>query len=291
MNRIRPHFIHLGPEKTGSSWLHDMLEQHPDVDLPPLKEIRYFYERFISRTSFLRRLLGSHWVSQDYRMYLLERGGVYMRHPLSAWRSRSRLAWDLSYLFGRRSDRWFERLFPAGPHKVTGDFSPQTFDLDRRSIEAIAEGWPSTRVMLVVREPVEWTWSFTRMSLIKDRSPSAVPDESYLQFFAQCAASYPNRENIAKWRDHFGGRLKVLFFDELVATPDLFLADVCDFLSLPTAPIAGFEGAGRPRNEGRTLLLPDHLRRHLIDLYIGDVRKLAEDFGSHPARWLKDYEG
>ena len=37
-----PDFIGVGPEKTGTTWIHSRLRRHPDVWVPPIKELRYF---------------------------------------------------------------------------------------------------------------------------------------------------------------------------------------------------------------------------------------------------------
>lgn len=43
-----PNFLHLGPGKSGSTWLHEVLSLHPQVYLSPAKDLYYFsryYER------------------------------------------------------------------------------------------------------------------------------------------------------------------------------------------------------------------------------------------------------
>jgi hypothetical protein len=37
-----PHFIGLGAPKSGSTWIHHNLDRHPDVFVPPEKELHYF---------------------------------------------------------------------------------------------------------------------------------------------------------------------------------------------------------------------------------------------------------
>lgn len=39
---MRPHFLIIGAEKAGTTWLHDVLSAHPDLFLPSTKEIHYF---------------------------------------------------------------------------------------------------------------------------------------------------------------------------------------------------------------------------------------------------------
>lgn len=43
-----PNFLFLGPDKCGSTWLHDVLSTHPQVHLTPAKDT-YFFDREFSR--------------------------------------------------------------------------------------------------------------------------------------------------------------------------------------------------------------------------------------------------
>ena len=43
-----PTFVHIGPGKTGSTWLHEVLSLHPDVYLTPAKDL-YFFSRYYGR--------------------------------------------------------------------------------------------------------------------------------------------------------------------------------------------------------------------------------------------------
>ncbi len=47
MTRL-PNFLYIGPDKAGSSWLHDVLIQHPDVFLTPAKDL-YFFDRYYDK--------------------------------------------------------------------------------------------------------------------------------------------------------------------------------------------------------------------------------------------------
>ena len=44
MSRL-PNFLYVGPDKAGSSWLHEVLLKHPDVYLTPAKDL-YFFDRY-----------------------------------------------------------------------------------------------------------------------------------------------------------------------------------------------------------------------------------------------------
>ncbi|WP_457205709.1 sulfotransferase domain-containing protein [Nocardioides sp. P5_C9_2] len=47
MSRL-PNFLYVGPDKAGSSWLHEILLGHPDVYLTPAKDL-YYFDRYYDR--------------------------------------------------------------------------------------------------------------------------------------------------------------------------------------------------------------------------------------------------
>ncbi len=44
----KPNFIYIGPDKAGSSWLHEVLLTHPSVFMPEAKDL-YFFDRYYER--------------------------------------------------------------------------------------------------------------------------------------------------------------------------------------------------------------------------------------------------
>ncbi|MCY7396859.1 MAG: sulfotransferase domain-containing protein [Nocardioides sp.] len=81
MNRL-PNFLYVGPDKAGSSWLHEMLLKHPDVYLTPAKDL-YFFDRYYDR--------GPEWYRSQFRDARTEKvvGEVcqdYLFHPEAAAR-------------------------------------------------------------------------------------------------------------------------------------------------------------------------------------------------------------
>lgn len=290
MDHRRPNFLHIGPEKTGTSWLYAMLAQHPGVHVNPVKEVRYLWEASAFPTEgLLGRFGNGDWHNRDYRDYLKERLKFYLRHPGVAARSAGRLNWDCRYLFGLRSDAWFARLFACDDNKISGDFSPQTAHLPPWDILRIARAWPETKVLLTLREPVAWAWSAARMALIRDRDPAEIGDSEFLDFFLEYASYFPSASVIATWQRFFAGRFQLLWFDDIVAKPDRVLKEVCQFLGLSTAPVAGFEAVAQASNRGRSLALPPRFRALLIDLYRDEVELLALRYGIHPRQWLEGY--
>lgn len=79
MNRL-PNFLYVGPDKAGSSWLHEIMLRHPDVYLTPAKDL-YYFDRYYDR--------GLAWYASQFRDARDERvvGEVcqdYLFHPQAA---------------------------------------------------------------------------------------------------------------------------------------------------------------------------------------------------------------
>lgn len=50
-------FIGVGPGKTGGTWLYRTLQQHPDAQIPPIKELNYFsIEQNVGKTNVIDSL-------------------------------------------------------------------------------------------------------------------------------------------------------------------------------------------------------------------------------------------
>jgi hypothetical protein len=45
---VTPNFVYIGPDKAGSSWLHEVLIRHPQVFMPEAKDL-YFFDRYYDR--------------------------------------------------------------------------------------------------------------------------------------------------------------------------------------------------------------------------------------------------
>ncbi len=288
-----PDFLGIGPEKTGSSWLYSMLAKHPEVRLTPAKEIRYFYERWAYPNEGLIQRFSpkGDWHAANNRAYLRERLSDLRRRPnqiVSGW---GRLAWDAWFLFGPRNDVWYKILFlGTSSGVITGEISPQYFHLPPLEIKRMSELLPRVKVLLMLREPTEWCWSFARMAMIGSRDPDSIDQTEYLSFFDEYRSYYPSLHRIGQWRSQFGDRLYLDFFDRIAEDPHGLLDDVCRFLA-----IARFEqtpvrlNVEQLVNRGQPLDLPPRFQPVLQRLFRDIVEELAEEFGDPPRRWLAAY--
>ena len=286
-----PDFLGIGAQKAGTSWLHQMLRQHPQVWLPHAKEIHYFDHRFPPGAGEQRDKAPDPFVLSGSFQKKVQRRGL--GNMLSKLRSRSlaELRWDLRYHFGKRDDRWYASLFEQGRGLLTGDITPAYSALDEEAVKYIHGLMPGVRVILLLRDPIERAWSHALMGLGKfaQTDPENIGDEALLAHFS----SFHSRrrgayvEMLEKWERHFAPeQIFVGFFDDIADAPESLLRAILEFLGVSV------EGDWLPSNRhekvnpGDKIPIPPRLKQNLARMYLGDLEQLAARFGGHPQQWL-----
>jgi hypothetical protein len=118
-----PDFMCIGAERAGTSWLYVNLKYHPEVWLPPVKEIRFFNARNRKTGRYYRR-------REILRQQLLLRFRDYagdLRSGRLEFLEPENLRWDFRYFLKKRDLAWYESLFEdiqtkskATSHPATG---------------------------------------------------------------------------------------------------------------------------------------------------------------------------
>lgn len=292
-----PHFIGVGPEKTGTTWLFQNLVHHPDVWLVPVKETCFFYEsalypgeRWTSRLALKRD-----WHHQRYWNYLIRRPGHLIKYPshiLEFWRA----YWDWRYLFDVHDDAWYQWAFKfAKSNQIAGEISPPYFFMPERGIEHMRQLVPDVRIIIFIRNPIDWRWSFAKMDLMKNRGrgiDQVAPAEftRFLDVFRDRSFA----KTLEIWRKHFPAeQLFICFFDELTEEPARVFEDVCAFLGVDHGrlPAAAAEQLARRVNAGRTGALPPAVAERLVADSRQDIEDLGRMFDTYPARWQAQLAG
>jgi len=116
-----PNFLYVGPDKAGSSWLHETLIRHPEVYLTPAKDL-YFFDRYYDR--------GADWYAAQFRDASDEPvvGEVcqdYLFHPEAAERIHTTLGPDLRIMVSLRDP--VERAWSSYLYMRKHGIGPQTF--------------------------------------------------------------------------------------------------------------------------------------------------------------------
>jgi hypothetical protein len=290
-----PDFLGIGPPKTATSWMYAALAQHPDVTLPPIKELGYLWARaFLPDTRYLSRFTSKHWYFRTRRYQVRAR---FRRHTGSLFRGRldsPALLWDLRYALLPHTDAWYSRLFDE--RRLSGDITPKYCELPDPHILRIRDAYPHIRIVISVRDPVEREWSRAKMNLCakRGRRPEDVSDAEWIAHFDSPiqAAANDYLSLYRRWTARFGeDAVHLFFFDDVVNEPRETLEALCRFLGLSSPPEAVMRDIERPRNAGLTAPVPDHLRSYLFEKHREKMTSFAEGLPMfhHPRRWLERY--
>jgi hypothetical protein len=286
-------FIAIGPPKTATGWLYKTLKEHPDVFLPPDKEIRYFWvKEFLGKSNFIRKLFGKHWHYKEKRRYLKYRIKHHFSTLVSGRVNFHDIWWDFRYFFFTENDSWYCNLFDK--NRLSGDITPKYSELSEKSIEEIRALYPHAKIIISLRSPIDREWSRAKMNLMKKKGIDDYSKIDASQFKDEFMDDLQHKANdyvslVKRWKKHFSeNNVFVFFYEELLDNPHKLINDVCDFLNIKQLE---FRTAAAKVNPGIKQEIPVHFKKLLIDLNYPFMIKMPEYFKSkYPEQWLKECE-
>ena len=280
-----PDFLGIGAQKSGTTWLHENLVRHPQIWLPPVKEMHYLDH---APPGLRKRLMG--------RPEHLRRARANLRRCLvSALKGGSRedLAWAARYCLGTRNDEWYGSLFPRTRGKITGEICPGYARLDEEQVERVYRLMPNARIIYLIRNPMERAWSALAMHFRKDRYDGVqkIP-EGEIEARVHRAKNRRHGEytrNLAAWEAFYPRKqIAVEFFDDLIEEPRVVLEKILEFLGADSRGEVIPADVARRRNPGQGEEVPPHLESLLARAVLSEARALHARFeNSHTRRWLE----
>jgi hypothetical protein len=252
-----PDFLIIGPQRTGTTWLHAHLRFHPQVFLSEPKELYFF--------SSLKTRSAKRFVSDRLDWYLR-----FFRDPL--WRRAAKIALCL-----RHSGEVYRPI-------VRGEATASYAAMDADVIDDIVALNPNVKALLMIRHPIERAWSHAKKDLVRSakREFTSVAADEFRAFFSD---PYQRRcARYAELADTWGARLKpgnlfVGVFDQIATRPQEMLLDVMRFLGVRADPRYVDPDAGNPVNPTAATRIPPEHRAFLASLYAEDMRAARERFG------------
>jgi len=251
-----PDFVGIGVQKSGTTWIADVLAQHPGVVIRE-KEISFFV-RYYHR--------GWRW----YELHFRDKQG--------------RLAGEFSvnYIYSPRSDSTHREFYPR--------WNPRRRLLFWRTYPAaraeLAARYPDLKIIVAFRDPADRAWShywFWRRRRERNRK-KVVPFERMFQDDGRWIRTQGYYADLLKpWRATFPD-LKVVFFDDIVTRPLEVARDVYAFVGADPAFAPALE---QRVNAGRYPEMPAETRRTLVHLYRGQIEELAAMTGRDLGRWCE----
>lgn len=271
-----PDFICIGQPKAATGWLYDQLFHHPGFWMPPAKELSYLNQD-----------------APNMGFIFPERREKYP----DRWNRDQRDVQFLEYARGhRRTPRnldIYAGLFAFKGGKLSGDISPMYCLLEGGTIEEVAARFPRTRILFIVRDPVERAWSRMVMAQrdgLLDRA--VLEDKRLLRLHIRDEPKVGGimaTQIVARWRRHAPHLpFRTILFDDIVGNAQESRRGILEFLG------ADPEGGGLPPEHNRKadderIAMNDAARALLVKRYAGELRAGADLFGGAARGWPARY--
>jgi len=146
-----------------------MLGQHPQVWIPPFKEVQYFNHLHVPEH---RKWIGWHYRNKPQEIRERHKArNVELDPALDAYLT----AITSGKMF---HNQWYKRVFaPAPEHAMPMDFTPEYSGLPDAGVQAVRDFMPKAKVIYIIRHPVDRAVSQLRMNLRREkRTPSTLDD-------------------------------------------------------------------------------------------------------------------
>jgi hypothetical protein len=254
-----PDFLIVGPQRTGTTWIHENLRWHPQILWPEQKEI-FFFSRLKEPGHPKFRSAQLTWYLELFRDRPAQR---LLRHVQAL--------------------RYFGRLYQP---IVRGEATASYAAMDRDLVEEVVTLNPDVRAILMIRNPVERAWSHAKKDLVRNagRKLADVDSSEFEAFFRD---EYQRRcaryvANVDTWEACLApGHLMVGKFEDVSVRPEALLTEVMEFLGVDSdARFLGpavREAVNPTAGDG----VPERYRRFLEELLADDIRVAERRFGVH----------
>jgi hypothetical protein len=285
-------FLGIGAQKAGTSWLYAVLRQHPQVWMPPIKELHYFSRS--SQYPSISRL------AQIYFIQRVREDKTYLRKMMGALWSRMRIGdWTtarfyLTYYTGTYDDSWYLSLFKFGASKIKGEITPAYSMLNAEDVRHVHNLLPNLKIILLLRNPIERAWSNYRFSMDKRgnvlgadsiddmkkfmNEPGQELRSDYLRTINNWSASFPLEQ------------MYIGFYDDLLRDPRVMIRGVCDFLGIDAECVSTKSVVDKHFNVSKKLDIPTEIQYYLAEKYHKDIQALHTMLGGPTETWLQEAE-
>lgn len=247
-----PDFMVVGPQRTGTTWLHRNLTQHPQIFMSRKKELFFF-------SSLARPDLAKH-RSDDVEWYLSH----FYDGPLE-------------YLLKQKASlHHYRELYRP---LVRGEATASYAAMDKARVEEIARLRPDVRIILMIRDPIERAWSHAKLDLLKKpgRTLTEVPAREFERFFLDPYQVACGRYSsmISTWSAVLGPeKLFLGRYGDLIDRPSGLLLDLFAFLGVRRHRKYIRLSSKATINATQTIRIPDRYLSALTEVHGSESARL-----------------
>jgi hypothetical protein len=237
----------------------------------------------LAEKKIIRRLLSTKENNVKFRRILIRTIGkdILYRRPCDFF-------WHLKFFFGLYDDYWYLSLFKSANGKVKGEITPAYAILSEQDVEHVYELLPDTKIIFLLRNPIDKTWSQLRKS---KQSSLSVNQIAKLLDMPNIVLRNNYFKTYSIWRSHYPiKQLFIGFFDDIIHNPEDLIIRICKFLGVRTPKNFLSNFSKSKINSAPEMDMPEELRVLFAQKYVPIIKELSENIGGYANCWLEDTE-
>ena len=280
-----PDFLVIGAQKSGTTWLYKILQTHPEICLPPEKEIHFFdfpplipfYFLLFSPNNSIRQW-GKNRMIRDYHKVKIG--------ELS-------FSWYVRYYLMPRTKQWYGSLFTKNSGQIAGDITPRYSTLNDTGVAKVHSQLPNAKIIYLLRSPIERMWSDLAMYHRPQfgQNELNIADDIGIKIFLQNSKHLANSQyfdNLTRWEQYYSSsQIFVGFQEQIRDEPEKLLNSICQFLGINNPNHLDSADVNKRINSHKYPPIPEHYAKMLAKLLIDDIDKLHQRFNNcYTEKWL-----
>ncbi|MEK8019275.1 MAG: sulfotransferase domain-containing protein [Candidatus Parabeggiatoa sp.] len=283
-----PNFLVIGAQKSGTTWLNKQLRYHPEIWLPPIKEIHYFDILLLPLTFPLATLLLSSRASTRYWMRSKVKKALEDVNL-----NRQNLGWHTRYFLLPRTDKWYASLFSPRKGQIAGEVTPNYAAINEKVVAKVYGLMPDIKIIYLLRNPIHRMWSWAAQSYNEQfgyQGLHTISDHTIMKFL-QKEKHLVNSQyftNLQRWERFFPkDKIFVGFFEQIADNPRQLLKDIDAFLELDFSEEYIPDTVHKKVNARQYPEIPDHFAHYLAQQLYGEIEQLHQRFDNeYTENWL-----
>lgn len=287
MNKELPQFLCIGAQKAATSWLNETLKHHPQIWLPPVKELHYFDHKFVQKNRSWTQSHIESGVKQVLYWYCKNMGD---KSDFSLEYIRYLMQYCDESIF---TEDWYIDLFQKrnGEGLVKGDITPEYSTIPEEGVEYVQSLLGNDlKVIYIVRDPVSRAVSQLKMHI--DRSNTNVDEfteEEWLSLLDSQIDVIKNRGDyktyIPRWRAKFKDNLMLIPYKQISNEPTVTINSICSFLNIKENAIDKNLLSNRV-HKTKSVQIPKLVYSYLEKQLKDQIDFINEDFDSNDIKYI-----
>lgn len=270
-NGRKPDLVCIGAQKAGTSWLHVVLAERPDIWVPPFKELHFFDHKFIEECR--------NWAPWHVKRGIKQAREKHLAKPVEPDQS------YLAYLDALASPpmfngNWYKGVYSRAPKDaVCLDVTPEYSCLPQEGVDFVSKYLSNAKFIYLIRHPLDRVLSQLRMNASRRKKSLQTRAEWMELADLPVMSSRGNyAEYIPRWQSAFDSeRLLFIPYGLIGRDPQQVLQTVERFAGLPTWDY--YKSHRRTIHGTYPVSLPDYVVNLMKERTQPQVNYLRERFG------------